>query len=341
MKKKLAFWVLWLFLSLNINAQPFLNQVTNISNPDSVNLHQISFRGIGIYKNTIWVSGTKGTFAVSQNGGKNFEIRQVKSFNKSDFRSVQVINSKTALLVSSGTPAVILRTENGGQTWSKVLAFTDSAYFFDAVSFSSKKNGLVVADPIGGRFVFFETKDGGKNWQPWDSSKNIAAMPRESLFAASGSCLLTNRNKIYLVTGGKTSRLLIGIFKKGKIIWQEKTLPILQGKSSQGAFAVATNKNQILVTGGDYTDTSGMQNNAVLFDTIEPIKSFNGHYLSGVASVFNNSWVACSTSGVFVMQNKNWQQISNQSYHVIKVMACKKVGVLAGSNGKISLLTTY
>ena len=60
-------------------------------------------------------------------------------------------------------------------------------------------------------------------------------------------------------------------------------------------------------------------------------------YRSSVTFIDNNSVVACGTSGVDYSGNrgKNWEFISNQSFHVVKAQPNSKAVFLAGSGGRI------
>ncbi len=89
--------------------------------------------------------------------------------------------------MSSGTPALILKTVDGGANWQVKYRNTDTAYFFDAMDFADKKHGYILGDPINNKFVLMETKDGGETWDMFKNRPD--ALPGEAAFAASGTCL--------------------------------------------------------------------------------------------------------------------------------------------------------
>src|ERR1700761_2890645 len=207
-----------------------------------------SIRGLSVVDNsTAWVSGSKGTIAVTNDGGKTWDWKQVKGFEKSDFRDIEAFSSKEAIIMSSGTPALILKTTDGGETWQEKYRNADTAYFFDAMDFVGKKHGVILGDPIGGKFVLMETKDGGETWHQFAERPN--ALPGEAAFAASGTCLRIDKDGTAIVTGGSVARLIRSGFQKP--VWHFDYLPMAKGKSSQGAFSIS---EDIIVVGGDYSN---------------------------------------------------------------------------------------
>ena len=108
--------------------------------------------------------------------------------------------------MSSGTPALLLKTTDGGQSWQEKYRNADTAYFFDAMDFKDAKHGYILGDPISNKFLLMETKDGGESWHRFKYLPD--ALPGEAAFAASGTCLRADKNRISIVTGGKYSRLL-------------------------------------------------------------------------------------------------------------------------------------
>ena len=191
-----------------------------------------SIRGLSVVDdNVAWISGSKGTIATTIDGGKTWSWQQVKGFEKSDFRDIEAFSDKKAIIMSSGTPALILKTTDGGANWQVKYKNTDTAYFFDAMDFADKQHGYVLGDPIAGKFVMMETKDGGETWLPFKSPPD--ALPGEAAFAASGTCLRVDTAEVDVVTGGSRSRWLILINDKiSPASWISTNLPMIQGKSS-------------------------------------------------------------------------------------------------------------
>src|SRR4051812_28564225 len=119
-----------------------------------------SIRGLSVVDDNIaWVSGTKGTIAITTDGGKTWDWQQVKGFEKADFRDIEAFSAKEAVIMSSGTPALILKTTDGGANWKVKYNNPDSAYFLDAMDFAGKQHGFILGDPINSKFLLLETKD--------------------------------------------------------------------------------------------------------------------------------------------------------------------------------------
>ena len=196
-----------------------------------------SIRGLSVVDDSVaWLSGSKGAVAVTRNGGKTWDWQQVKGFEKADFRDIEAFSDKEAIIMSSGTPALILKTTDGGANWQVKYKNTDTAYFFDAMDFADKNHGMVLGDPIKGKFLLMETNNGGESWTAVDDAP--AALPGEAAFAASGTCLRLN-GLITIVTGGGSSRVLMSPDNPKKV-WMPVKLPTLtNGKQSRGAFSIA------------------------------------------------------------------------------------------------------
>src|ERR1700761_702418 len=121
-----------------------------------------SIRGLSVVNNNIaWVSGSNGYTALTTDGGKTWTWQQVKGFEKADFRDIEAFSDKEAIIMASGTPALILKTIDGGKNWQIKYRNTDTAYFLDAMKFINAKHGIVLGDPISNKFLLLETNDCG------------------------------------------------------------------------------------------------------------------------------------------------------------------------------------
>lgn len=326
---------------------------------EGVILSKTSFRGLSVVDdNTIWVSGSRGTIARSVDGGKTFVYRQLKGYEKSDFRDIEAFDAKRAIIMSSGTPAYILKTTDGGQSWKEVYKNLDTAYFLDAMDFWNDKRGMLVGDPINGHFLLMETKDGGNTWKEWDSMQTPEAMDGEAVFAASGTSLRCwGRNEFGFVTGGAVSRLVRSNFKCS--FSQSDTLLILQGKQSQGAFSFYKLKKSWLFVGGDYmNDTQTTSPNFYCaFKKLD--NSYWGENIHGYKSSVElieegpklrnygyPHFITTGTSGTEIGQYLcnylyyayNWFKVSSEPFHVVRKAKKGNAVFLAGPKGKIGKL---
>lgn len=307
---------------------------------EGVVLSKTSFRGLSVVDdNAIWVSGSRGTFARSTDGGKTFTYTQLKGYEKSDFRDIEAFDDKSAVMMSSGTPAYILKTIDGGLTWKEVYKNTDSAYFLDAMDFWDEQRGILVGDPINGHFVLLETNNGGETWQELDTTKTPRAMEGEAVFAASGTSLRCwGKNEFGFVTGGSKSRIIIYSMNQ----FDEEKSNIQYGKANKGAFSFDRQDTfGFVIVGGDYICDSCVNKNSFI---ISPETIYNGYkidvkgYRSCIEIINSKIAVACGTKGSDLYLNNAWSKISTEPFHVVRKAKKGKAVFLAGPKGKIGKL---
>lgn len=327
---------------------------------EGVILHKTSFRGLSVVDDqTIWVSGSRGTIARSIDGGKTFVYKQLKKYPKSDFRDVEAFDANRAIIMSSGTPALILKTTDGGETWKEVFRKNDSAYFLDAMDFWDEKRGILVGDPINNHFVLLQTTDGGETWQELDTSKTPVALEGEAVFAASGTSLRCwGKNEYGFVTGGKRSRFLYSKMKNSD--FEMHSIKMNQGTESAGTFSFTKSKVMWLFAGGDYTnDTvthkpnfyycnklSGAENTIIESENMNGYKSsieLLSDYKKNLCGY--PTFIATGTSGTQIarrictfMDIRFMYTNHKQSFHVVRKAKKGKAVFLAGPNGKIGKL---
>jgi len=303
-----------------------------------------SIRGLSVVDDKVaWVSGSSGTIAITKDAGKNWNWQQVKGFEKADFRDIEAFSDKEAIIMSSGTPALILKTMDGGANWQVKYRNADTAYFLDAMDFADKKHGFVLGDPINNKFLLLETKDGGENWLPFKNSP--IALPGEAAFAASGTCLRflsPYYGFITIVTGGVSSRLISNTLHNE---WEYSNLPITHGKPSQGAFSFASGKNNGIVVGGDYVNDKKTDSIAAIHEVDpflmfpNPVKGPAG-YQSCVEFILNDTFLSTGTPGSNITTDggKTWTRVDDTSYNVCRKAKQGTLVLLAGDRGKIGIL---
>src|ERR1700741_870907 len=200
--KKTVLIVPILFISFLIYAQaPTVEILTS-----GTNTH---IRGLSVVNdNVVRVSGHNGTVGRSTNGGKNWKWMLVKGFEKTDFRDIEAFDAGTAVIMAVDSPAYILKTIDGGDSWKVVYENKTKGMFLDAMEFWNLQAGIVVGDPIQGRFFVTRTFDGGSTWQDIPFDKRPKADSGEACFAASGTNVraLDNDEAVF-ISGGAKSRL--------------------------------------------------------------------------------------------------------------------------------------
>jgi photosystem II stability/assembly factor-like uncharacterized protein len=118
-----------------------------------------SIRGLSVVNNNVvWVSGSNGMVGKSSNAGKNWKWMTVKGFEKNDFRDIEAFDANTAIIMAIADPSYILKTTDGGDTWKVVYENKTKGMFLDAMEFRDPKNGMVIGDPVDGRFFIAKTR---------------------------------------------------------------------------------------------------------------------------------------------------------------------------------------
>jgi len=315
----------------------------------------VSIRALSIpNENTIWASGSKGSIALSLDGGKNFIWKQIQGYENRDFRSLHAWSNLEAILAAIDAPAIVLKTKDGGDSWYKVYENTDTLMFLDAIHFKDSLNGTIVGDPIDKKIILLTSNDQGEHWQETAATYFKSALKEgEAFLASSNSNIATANGSTFFVTGGLTSRLWIN--------GTAQDLPMVKGKTSTGANSLAINpsKNSIIIVGGDFTKKEDAEKNITGFKSYgynspKPNKSIinkskwvlkkklgNPHGYKSSVVFINNKWlIACGTSGVDISINKGkkWDLISTESFHVVQKQPGKQAVFLAGADGRIGYL---
>ena len=307
--------------------------------------NKTSLRGLSVVDDKVaWVSGSNGTIGRSVDSGKTWKWMTVKNFEKSDFRDVEAFDAATAIIMAIGEPAHILKTTNGGETWKLVYENRTPGMFLDAMEFWNEQSGIVIGDPINGRFFIARTFDEGDTWTEIPFKSLPVADSGEACFASSGTNIRKlDRDEACFISGGKRARY----FSKGPPI----DLPLLQGGQSTGANSIAVRddkrlkkSNYLVVVGGDFAkDTIAQKNCFISKDGgkkwIIPEVSPHG-FRSCVEFISKKRLITCGTSGVDISEDggMNWKMVSKESFHVCRKAKKGKAVFLAGRDGRIGKL---
>src|SRR6187401_3854203 len=201
-----------------------------------------SLRGLsGVNNNVVWVSGSNGMVGKSLNAGKNWKWMTVKGFEKNEFRDIEAYDANTAIIMAIPDrenihPANILKTTDGGDTWKIVYENNTKGMFLDALDFRDPKNGIVIGDPVDGRFFIAKTIDAGNSWKELTAEQRFVADSGEAFFASSGTNIrMLYNGSVVIASGGKNSRL----FYDKRVI----DVPMTKGKETAGTNSVAVYDN--------------------------------------------------------------------------------------------------
>lgn len=297
-----------------------------------------SIRGMSVVSDqVVWVSGTEGKVGRSTDGGAQWSWQQVPGCDSCDWRDIAAFSDRKAIVINAGAPAHIYLTNDGGNSWERVY-FNDAAgIFLDGMDFVDEREGVIIGDPMGGKFFMLRTKDGGQHWTPVDGP---SAEQGEALFAASGSGIrMWPDGTVYFATGGTVSRFFV-LGRKATVSYR---LPVIQGEASTGVFSLAFyDKRRGIAVGGDYMRDTIRQGNSAL--TVNggrrwelPVGAPYG-YRSSVVYIDAHRLLATGPRGTDISLNggKDWRNISSAGYHVAQRALHGQVVYLAGQGGRIA-----
>jgi photosystem II stability/assembly factor-like uncharacterized protein len=334
-RKNLSDWKLWVFLlsgPFSLFAQAPIKIFTTST--------QASFRGLSVVDDSVvWVSGSQGTVGRTVTGGRLWQFHTVPGMEKADLRTLFAFDSLNALIGNAGSPAVLLRTIDGGKTWKEVYRNAHPDAFLDGVDFWDENRGMVYGDPINRRLLLLKTTDAGQTWLELPEAKRPLLDSGEASFAASGTNIRGwGKSKVLIATGGWVSRIWFSE-NEGQS-WKNLSVPILQGKASEGIFSVAVQDKTWMVVGGDYlADTLRKQH--IYYSANEgqnwtfPKEPTLG-YRESVEFIKENIWLSTGPSGTEQTLNGGvtWQSISKiRGFHVLRKARKGKTVFLAGGKG--------
>ncbi|WP_316828859.1 VPS10 domain-containing protein [Pedobacter miscanthi] len=301
-----------------------------------------SLRGLSVVSDQVtWVSGSNGSVGKTTDGGATWKWVKPNGYEKIDFRDIEAFDDKQAIIVGIASPAYILKTVDGGETWTEQYKNIDSAIFLDGAAFWDKNKGIIFGDPIKDKMQLLKTADAGKTWQDISANLKTSMAKGEASFAASGTTIKTlPGGKTWIATGGMVSNIYFSP-DYGQS-WQVFKCPILQGENSTGPFSIDfLNSKTGIAVGGNYVKDKENTNNVLLTNDggktwQKPNTQVLG-FRSGVAYIDAKTIIATGTSGTDISTDggQNWKHISDKSFNAVQKAKKGKVVMLAGEKGAI------
>ncbi len=307
-----------------------------------------SLRGLSVVSARVaWASGSGGTVIHTIDGGATWIADTVPGASKLDLRAIAAFDANTAVVAA--TAGRIWRTENGGKSWTLVYENADSAVFLDAIGFwdaelGSARRGLVLGDPINGRFFILSSDDGGRSWREAPTESRPAARQGEGAFAASGSSLvMQGAARAWIGTGVNVARVLRTV-DAGKT-WTATTAPLADATQASGVFALSfADGARGVAVGGAYDQPAQRERSAAVttdggFTWTAGTTMPNG-FRSGVAFVPRTNGptvVAVGTNGTDVSYDggRSWTLADTVGYHAVR-FAADGSGWASGGRGRVA-----
>ncbi len=333
---------LLLALSTTVVAQqPHLEWALQESGTDA------SLRGLSAVSDRVaWATGSNGTWLRTIDGGASWQGGQIAGAEELGVRDIHAFDELHAVALTIGSPGRVYRTHDGGYSWQLVFEDDRPEVFFNCMDFADEKRGYAVGDPMGGRFLFIETRDGGKNWAPLSAPSRPEPGDGEAQFAASGTCLQARGENVWIGSGGSRAR----VFRspdRGRT-WDAASTTLQHGAASKGVFGLLfwTDRDGVVV-GGDYTrETDPTDGLAITTDGGASWSAGGGTRPGGFRSAVVRSQqdgfaalvaVGPSGSDLSLDDGRAWTPIEGPGFHVVSLAADGTIWA-AGAEGRIARL---
>ncbi|WP_395046042.1 WD40/YVTN/BNR-like repeat-containing protein [Flavobacterium sp.] len=319
-----------------------------ISNPrfskimvDTIFSEKISCRALAIDNNKVWYAANNGNYGfISLDSSTNYSGNIAKENYKIEFRSIAQ-TAKHIFILSVGNPALLYRISKDGTQSKLVYQENHEKVFYDSMQFFNDNEGIAIGDPTENCPSMIKTTDGGETWEKITCDKLPKLVDGEAFFAASNTNLIIKENNIWMVSGGKKSRVFHSEDKGNT--WETIETPIVQGQTMTGSFtADFYNENIGFIAGGNYEKLEqNFQNKAITNDggkTWQLIAENKGFGYASCLQYLPNgggkSIVVVGATGVFYSRNagKKWKQLStDKDFYTIRFLD-NKTAIAAGRN---------
>ena len=308
---------------------------------DTLLNQKISCRAILVDNKKLWYSANNSSFGfISLNSPEKFETKINIENDKIEFRSIAQ-TSKYIFILSVANPALLYRISKEDLKWELVYQENHEKVFYDSIRFFNDKEGIAIGDPTENCPSMIKTIDGGETWQKISCDKLPKFADGEAFFAASNTNLIIKNNKVWMVSGGKKSRVFYSE-NKGNT-WETFETPIVQGQTMTGSFtADFYDQNIGFIAGGNYEKLEqNFQNKAITNDggkTWQLIAENKGFgYASCLQYVPNSNGkeiVVVGATGIFYSGDagKNWKQLAiDKDFYTIRFIN-ENTAIAAGKN---------
>ncbi len=298
-----------------------------------------SLRGLSVVDDTtVWASGSRSTVIHSTDGGTSWRVDTIPG-GTFDVRSVHARSATVAHVAA--TAGRIWRTTDGGRTWSLRYQATDTTVFLDAIDFWDDQHGIVMGDPMGGRFFLLVTEDGGDTWSEAPVTARPEALAGEAAFAASGQVLVVDGMRGAWIASGGTHARLHRTTDRGAT-WTTFNSPLRTG-SSAGIFGVTPAAKTLVVVGGDYTQDDSTRANAAIFlpgrkEWNAPTTTTRGFRSSVAAGRGGRLAIAVGQAGSDISEDggRTWRAFDQLGFHAVRASP-NAVFYASGANGRIGV----
>lgn len=232
---------------------------------DTLLVDKISIRSLTIDEDKAWYAGSKGKYGyVSLSGDKGFSGVVAKDTILPEFRAIAQTDTDIFIL-NAGSPAMLYKISKDGRNVQEVYSETGEKVFYDSMQFFNDTDGIAMGDPTDSCLSVIITNDGGTTWNKVSCNNLPETAEGEAAFAASNTNLVIKGNKVWIVSGGKKSRVFYSD-DKGKS-WNVSDTPIVQGSEMSGIFSADFYNEEIgFAVGGNYEKPDENSGNKIFTD---------------------------------------------------------------------------
>lgn len=288
----------------------------------------ITIRAIEIMSGGVAFAGSDGYYGF-YNSAENIVRKNRQQYDSiyPEFRAV-ASTSNDFFMLSAGNPALLYKTGESGQM-ELVYQEEHHKVFYDAMTFWNDQEGIAMGDPVENCLSIIITRDGGNSWKKLSCDQLPETAEGEAAFAASNSNIAVEGDKTWIISGGMISRVFFSP-DKGRT-WEVFETPIIQGKSTTGAYSVDFYDEQNgIIIGGDYTAPEGNTGNkAITSDAGETWKLVsegkNPGYKSSIRYVPGGEGkeiVAVGFTGVSYSADggETWNELSEEGFYTVRFL---------------------
>ena len=301
----------------------------------------LSCRAIYVDTDKVWLGMDKGRYGYYDKKTDSLYIHTIASVHPTtEFRSIAATKSAVFIL-AVGNPAKLIKIDKATLQEQLVYLEEHEKVFYDSMQFVDELNGFAMGDPTADCLSFISTSDGGLSWQKISCENLPKVMEGEAAFATSNTNLIIRRKSIFMVSGGKQSRVFVSTDFGNS--WKVYPAPIVQGEEMTGIFTADFYNEKIgVIAGGNYLKQSqNWANKAVTKDGGKTWNCIADSSAFGYASCVQfvphskgKKIVSVGGTGVYYSEDfgKNWIHLSEEKDLYTFRFETEKVGYATGKN---------
>lgn len=289
----------------------------------------MSCRAVDAWNTDIyWMGGDDFRVASTYDGGRTWRVDTLVPPGEIpeplQYRSIEMLDDSTVLVLSAGAPGVMWRTEDAGQSWTIVWREDHPNIFMDALRFSDEGYGWMFGDPFDGAFAIYRSLDRGKTWSRIDPEVLPEPLSGEAGFAASDQLIGFAKGCTFIATGGENNRIL-KTCDHGST-WETLATPMPKGSSMVGPMGMVLTDSVGFLVGGDWEHPeANTQSMSRTFDGgqtwVNFMPSSNPGHRTGVALLpavgSEPNLIVAGRMGVDILFEGEWSSVTERGFYTV------------------------